>query len=88
MNQPLIASRVPCVVDVEKGRTYWWCACGRSRTQPWCDGSHAGSGFMPLAYVPKYSERVWLCACKCSRLGPVCDASHNRLPPQPAENGA
>ena len=80
-NEALIASRMPFVVEVEKGRSYRWCACGRSRSQPWCDGSHQGSGVEPLEFTAKYSERVWLCGCKRSRHAPFCDGRHNKLPP-------
>ena len=61
MSEALIASRMPYAVEVEKGRSYCWCACGRSQTQPWCDGSHQGSGLAPMQFTAKYSEKIWLC---------------------------
>ena len=79
MSEPLVASRMPYVVDVEKGKSYSWCACGRSRAQPYCDGSHQGTGLAPVQFIARSSEKVWLCGCKRSRQGPLCDGSHNRL---------
>lgn len=80
MSQAQIASRMPYAVEVEKGKTYTWCACGRSRTQPYCDGSHEGSGLKPLQFIAKHSEKIWLCGCKRSRHAPFCDGAHNRPP--------
>ena len=78
MSEGPAAGNMPFVVEVEKGRTYSCCACGRSRTLPWCDGSHQGSGVEPLQFTAKYSEKVWLCACRRSRHAPFCDGAHNR----------
>jgi len=69
----------PLVVDLEAGKEYWWCACGRSATQPFCDGSHKGSGITPKKFVVQRSERAWLCVCKTSKNSPFCDGSHNKL---------
>ena len=69
----------PLVVELEAGKEYRWCACGRSATQPFCDGSHAGSGFVPKTFVVKRNERAWLCVCKASKNAPFCDGSHNKL---------
>ena len=88
MSQPQIASRMPYVVEVERGKTYWWCACGLSKTQPWCDGSHQGSSFTPVKYQPRHSEKVWLCGCKRSRHSPMCDGAHNKLSLDTAPGGA
>ncbi len=79
MSEPQIAATNPCAVEVEAGRTYWWCACGKSANQPFCDGSHRGSAFAPLRFEAACSERVWLCACKRSADAPFCDGSHRRL---------
>jgi CDGSH-type Zn-finger protein len=69
----------PIVVDVKAGETYTWCRCGRSATQPFCDGSHEGTGIEPLDLTAKRDERVWLCVCKQSKRAPFCDGTHNKL---------
>ena len=74
-----IASRTPFAVDVEAGTDYWWCACGKSKSQPFCDGSHKGSGFAPIQYKAAKSEKVWFCGCKQTGHQPMCDDSHSRL---------
>lgn len=68
----------PIPVDVEAGKTYFWCACGRSQTQPFCDGSHKGTEFTPLPFKPAESRRVFFCACKRTKGQPLCDGSHNK----------
>lgn len=79
MSEPIIAARVPIAVDVYAGKTYWWCACGQSRKQPLCDGSHKGSEFTPVKYEATESKRVWFCACKHTAHRPVCDGTHKTL---------
>ncbi len=69
----------PIAFDVEKGKDYWWCACGMSKTQPFCDGSHKGSMFSPLKYTAARDERVWFCVCKKTKHSPLCDGTHNKL---------
>ncbi len=69
-------TKQPIAVDVEAGKTYMWCACGKSSKQPWCDGSHAGTGISPLAYAATESKTVHLCACKKTGHAPLCDGSH------------
>lgn len=76
---PRIAQRGAYEVEVEAGRTYFWCACGRSRQQPFCDGSHKGGPFVPVKFVPEESGTVWLCGCKHTGLPPFCDGTHARL---------
>lgn len=78
MSDVPITGDMPFAVEVEKGKTYSWCACGRSRTQPWCDGSHEDSDVVPRQFTAKYSEKVWLCGCRRSRHAPFCDGAHNR----------
>ena len=75
-----IAQAAPYPADLEAGKTYWWCACGRSQNQPFCDGSHKGSGFQPVKIIAEKTERLWLCGCKQTRAAPRCDGSHKRLP--------
>lgn len=77
--EPVRAGDAPIAVDLTEGETVWWCACGRSRTQPFCDGSHAGSGLEPVAFTPKRSKSYYLCACKKTRRSPLCDGTHNSL---------
>lgn len=68
----------PALVAVEAGKTYWWCCCGRSARQPFCDGSHRGTGFLPLAFTAERDEVVAFCQCKGTGQPPRCDGSHGR----------
>lgn len=79
MTAAVIAARAPVGVEVEAGKTYYWCTCGKSARQPFCDGSHKGGGFSPQAYVPTHSGKVWLCACKRTHKAPLCDGTHKTL---------
>ncbi len=74
-----IAQKVPYAVEVEAGKTYYWCSCGRSKGQPFCDGSHKDSEFSPVAYTAKKSETLYLCGCKHSANAPFCDGRHQEL---------
>jgi CDGSH-type Zn-finger protein len=74
-----IAQRAPYPVAVEAGKTYYWCACGRSANQPFCDGSHKGSEFAPTAYTAPASETVYFCGCKHTGKGVLCDGTHKTL---------
>ena len=78
MSEPVIAAKMPAVLELEKG-TYYWCACGRSRNQPFCDGSHAGTGFEPVRYELEEDRRVALCQCKHTGNSPLCDGQHKHL---------
>lgn len=80
MPEPLVAGTKPCYAELKRGRTYYWCSCGRSKRQPYCDGSHAGTEFTPIAYTAAADEEVLFCACKSTRERPFCDGSHNQLP--------
>jgi CDGSH-type Zn-finger protein len=77
---PMIATRGPLAVDVEAGKTYYWCACGRSAQQPFCDGSHRGGNFAPMPYTAAQPGRVYFCGCKRSSKAPLCDGTHKTLP--------
>jgi len=79
MAEPLICQRKPIVQKVEPGE-YWWCACGRSQSQPFCDGSHAGTGLSPKTMTITEAKTVAWCACKHTKTPPFCDGSHSRLP--------
>lgn len=78
MSEPVIAAKMPAVLELEKG-TYYWCACGRSQNQPFCDGSHAGTGFEPIRYELEEDRRVALCQCKHTGNSPLCDGQHKHL---------
>ena len=79
MSSPEIAQKAPYVVEVESGKTYWWCSCGKSQSQPFCDGSHKGTGFSPVEYKASKDEKVWFCGCKHSLKGALCDGQHKTL---------
>jgi CDGSH-type Zn-finger protein len=79
MSQPEIPQKSPYAVDVEAGKSYWWCACGKSKNQPFCDGSHAGTAFSPVEYKAAASTTVYFCGCKHSKNGALCDGSHKSL---------
>ena len=68
----------PIPHDVEKDNSYFWCSCGRSKNQPFCDGSHAGSEFTPLKYIAEKTETKYFCTCKKTKNKPFCDGSHNK----------
>ncbi|HEY6430946.1 MAG TPA: CDGSH iron-sulfur domain-containing protein [Acetobacteraceae bacterium] len=76
---PLIAQKGPYMVAVEAGKSYWWCACGRSQRQPFCDGSHKGTSFARLEYRAETAEDVWFCGCKRSAGKPCCDGTHDTV---------
>jgi CDGSH-type Zn-finger protein len=79
MTEPKIAQKSPYAVDVVAGRRYAWCACGHSKNQPFCDGSHAGLGMLPMIYEAEKSETVYFCGCKQTKTAPLCDGTHNAL---------
>lgn len=90
--QPVIAAKQPFPVELKAGKKYAWCACGHSRSQPFCDGAHkkAAPGISPLRFTPEEDKTVWLCGCKCTRSPPYCDGTHKeeavqgaQLSPQP-----
>lgn len=77
--QPELARKAPFAVDVEAGRTYAWCACGRSANQPFCDGSHQGTGFSPVVVKAEKDGTIHFCGCKQTANPPWCDATHTSL---------
>ena len=76
---PVIAAKAPAKVSLEKGKDYFWCQCGRSKSQPFCDGSHAGTGIEPLKFTAEKDGDAALCQCKSTANGPFCDGSHIRV---------
>ena len=76
MSDPVRAADTPYATDVEEGKTYYWCSCGKSNKQPLCDGSHQGTDFTPVAYQADASKKVFFCGCKISNNKPMCDGSH------------
>lgn len=78
MTEPVIAQKSPYAVELAPG-DYWWCACGQSKRQPFCDGAHKGSGIDPKKFTVTEAQKVWLCGCKHSAGKPFCDGSHSSL---------
>ncbi len=78
MSEPVIADKKPVVMELGPG-TYFWCSCGQSQNQPFCDGAHAGTGLAPLKFELAESRRVALCNCKHSGNQPFCDGAHSKL---------
>jgi CDGSH-type Zn-finger protein len=76
---PVVAQKGPYGIDVEAGKTYYWCSCGRSAKQPFCDGSHKGTGLGPLAHTAVQSEKLFFCGCKATGKAPFCDGRHQSL---------
>lgn len=79
MSEAEIAGKAPLPVDVESGKNYFWCSCGKSSKQPFCDGSHKGTDFTPVKYTAEKDGKVFFCACKRSAKSPLCDGSHKQL---------
>ena len=79
MSTPEIAAKTPFAIHVEKGTDYYWCSCGKSKSQPFCDGSHKGSAFNPVKYSAEESKAVYFCGCKHSANGALCDGTHKSL---------
>lgn len=79
MPEPVIAAYEPVKVELERGKEYYWCACGRSANQPFCDGSHRGTSFTPMAFVAEEEGESYLCQCKHTNTAPFCDGSHAKL---------
>ena len=78
MAEPLIPQKSPYAVELAPG-DYWWCACGQSKRQPFCDGSHKGGAFTPVKFAVGEAQKVWLCGCKHSAKQPFCDGTHQKL---------
>jgi len=81
--EPNIGGRAPIAVEVTAGEELYWCACGRSSSQPFCDGSHEDTAFEPMEYIAPETKRVFFCTCKRSKTAPLCDGSHKTLDSSP-----
>ena len=77
--EPTIAKKGPYAVELEAGKDYYWCACGKSANQPFCDGSHHGIEFVPMAFKAIEKKTTYLCGCKHSKNAPYCDGTHAKL---------
>ncbi len=88
---PVVAARKPIMVELEAGKDYYWCRCGRSQSQPFCDGSHRGTSFTPQKFTAEKSDKVALCQCKHTANAPYCDGTHATLKadagPSPESSG-
>ncbi len=79
MSEAIVADTRPEVLELEPGKPYWWCRCGRSKQQPWCDGSHEGTGIEPLEFTVDRQKNYALCKCKKTGGSPFCDGTHSSL---------
>lgn len=78
-DMPVVAGKAPIKIAVEEGKDYWWCSCGKSAKQPFCDGSHKGTSFTPMKYTADKTGDAWFCACKGTAKAPLCDGAHKKL---------
>lgn len=79
MTEAVVAATAPMGIEVEESKSYFWCSCGRSSKQPFCDGSHKETTLRPLKFDAERSAKVFFCACKQTRTPPFCDGSHKSL---------
>lgn len=78
MSEPVCAKASPYIIELEAG-DYWWCACGKSKNQPFCDGSHKDTDFSPLKFTINEKRKYYICGCKRTANPPFCDGAHNKL---------
>lgn len=79
MSKPEIAQKSPYAVELQQGKKYAWCSCGKSAGQPFCDGSHKGTEFAPVVFTAEETKTVYLCGCKQTGNKPFCDGAHSKL---------
>jgi CDGSH iron-sulfur domain-containing protein 3 len=79
MSEPAMPQKAPFKVEVTAGKAYWWCACGQSQNQPFCDSSHKGSAFSPVKFVPEKDGAAFFCGCKRTGNQPLCDGTHKAV---------
>lgn len=79
MSKAKVAQKAPFKFDVEAGKKYFWCSCGESQNQPFCDGSHKGSDFTPIVVSYEEDQTLFLCGCKATSKAPLCDGTHKNL---------
>lgn len=79
MEKPTIAGKAPIACELEAGKTYAWCSCGKSANQPYCDGAHKGSAFRPTVFTAEETKTAYLCTCKQTGNPGFCDGSHKGL---------
>ncbi len=78
-DKAIAAQKAPYKAELTEGKHYFWCACGRSAKQPFCDGSHKGTGIEPMRFTAQKSGDAWLCGCKATGNAPMCDGTHKAL---------
>lgn len=79
MSEPDIAAKEPAGVELDPEKSYFWCSCGKSERQPFCDSAHKGLPFRPVRFSPEEAGEAWLCQCKQTKTPPYCDGTHNSL---------
>jgi len=77
--EPVVSQKAPYAVAVETGKSYWYCTCGKTKTEPFCDGAHKGTGFRPVEYKAEQDQTVYFCGCRKSANGVTCDGAHGSL---------
>ena len=79
MTKPIIADKQPKAIELAQGEEYYFCTCGKSSNQPFCNGAHQGGDFTPLAFTTEETGTAYLCQCKHTKTPPYCDGSHAEL---------
>ncbi|HIA60146.1 MAG: CDGSH iron-sulfur domain-containing protein [Alphaproteobacteria bacterium] len=77
--KPVIAQKSPYPIEVEEGKSYYWCQCGQSKKQPFCDASHKGTSFRPVVYKATETKKMYFCGCKSTSNQPFCDGTHSKI---------